>query len=171
MLHDIPIKVLPEKKTPQLSPEIQQAVLAILDELKEKPGALLPILHKVQDSLGYIPDESFSLIAQKLNLSRAEVHGVVSFYHHFRTEPVGKKMLYICRAESCQAMGANKLIEQVKDYLKIDFHQTTSDNQLTLEPVYCLGNCAHSPSVRIDDKIHGRVCMDKLQKLLEKNND
>lgn len=171
MLHDIPIKVLPEKETSILAPEVEQSICAVIAKLKEKPGALLPILHEVQNDLGYIPPESFSMIARALNLSRAEVHGVVSFYHHFRTEPVGKQVVYICRAESCQSMGANQLVQQTQAYLNLDFHETTPDHQLTLEPVYCLGNCAHSPSVRIDDKIHGRVSIEKLKRLLEKNND
>lgn len=125
--------------------------------LKDKPGALLPILHGVQDALGYIPSDSVPVIAKALNLSRAEVHGVISFYHYFRETPPGKHTIHLCRAESCQAMGASHLEEHVKSKLGIDFHETTADGRFSLEPVYCLGNCACSPAMQIGHDIHGRV--------------
>jgi len=131
------------------------------------PGALLPILHLIQDELGYVPDESVVIVADVLNLSRAEVHGVISFYHAFRTEPAGKQTLFLCRAEACQAMGARELERYVREKLKIGFHQTTSDGRISLEPVYCLGNCACSPAVMIDDAVHGRVTPERLDKLLD----
>jgi formate dehydrogenase subunit gamma len=135
----------------------QATIQEITNALKDKPGALLPILHAVQDTLGYIPAESVPQIAKALNLSRAEVHGVISFYHYFRETPPGKHTIHLCRAESCQAMGSKKLENHVKTRLGIDFHETTPDGQFSLEPVYCLGNCACSPAIQIDDEIYGRV--------------
>ena len=135
----------------------QATVQEITNALKDKPGALLPILHAVQDTLGYIPAESVPQIAKALNLSRAEVHGVISFYHYFRDTPPGKHTIHLCRAESCQAMGGKQLENHVKASLGIDFHETTPDGQFSLEPVYCLGNCACSPAMQIDDEIYGRV--------------
>jgi formate dehydrogenase subunit gamma len=134
-----------------------ETVQTILAELKDKPGALLPILHGIQDTLGYIPADSVPVIAQGLNLSRAEVHGVISFYHYFRDTPPGKHTIHLCRAESCQSMGANKLEAHVKAQLGIDYHETTGDGKFSLEPVYCLGNCACSPAMQIDHEIYGRV--------------
>jgi len=134
-----------------------ETVQTIIAELKDKPGALLPILHGVQDTLGYIPADSVPAIAQALSLSRAEVHGVISFYHYFRDTPPGKHTIHLCRAESCQSMGSEKLEAHVKATLGIDYHETTADGQFSLEPVYCLGNCACSPAMQIDHEIYGRV--------------
>jgi formate dehydrogenase subunit gamma len=138
----------------------QPTVQEIIATLKDKPGALLPILHGIQDALGYIPAESIPNIATALNLSRAEVHGVISFYHYFRDTPPGKQTIHLCRAESCQAMGGGQLEEHVKRKLGIDFHETTPDGKFSLEPVYCLGNCACSPAMQIDKEIYGRVSAD-----------
>ncbi|TLY48128.1 MAG: formate dehydrogenase subunit gamma [Gammaproteobacteria bacterium] len=140
-------------------PESQRAaVLRAIEAHRERPGALLPILHAVQDALGYVPQESLSLIAHELNLTRAEVHGVVSFYHHFRSSPPGRHIVRLCRAEACQALGARALEAHAKKTLGIDFHETTGDGAITLEPVYCLGNCGCGPSLLIDsDKLHARV--------------
>lgn len=132
-------------------------VQEVITALKDKPGALLPVLHGIQDALGYIPADSVPVIAKALNLSRAEVHGVISFYHYFRDTPPGKHTMHLCRAESCQAMGASRLEEHVKSKLGIDFHETTADGQFSLEPVYCLGNCACSPAMQIGHDIYGRV--------------
>src|SRR5687768_13647453 len=118
-------------------PSHASAIIQAIESEKQRPGALLPILHKIQDEIGYIPEEAITLIAGELNLSRAEVHGVVSFYHHFRRSPAGKNVIQVCRAEACQSMGADNLIAHVKKHLGIDFHQTTSDGSITLEPVYC----------------------------------
>lgn len=134
---------------------------------RELPGALLPLLHAVQDALGHVPDAAVPVIAEELNLSRAEVHGVISFYHHFRREPPGRHIVQICRAESCQALGARALEAEARALLGIDFHQTTPDRCITLEPVYCLGNCACSPAIRIDDEVHGRVDARTLAVLLD----
>jgi formate dehydrogenase subunit gamma len=124
---------------------------------KDRPGALLPLLHDIQDGLGYVPENALPEIAKALKLSRAEVHGVVSFYHHFRSTPPGKQVIRICRAEACQAMGAEALLSQIEARLKIKAGQTTPDGRFTLEAVYCLGNCACSPALLIDNDLHGRV--------------
>jgi formate dehydrogenase subunit gamma len=137
-----------------------QTIQSILTDLKDKAGALLPILHGIQDALGYIPPDSVPDIASALNLSRAEVHGVISFYHYFRDTPAGKHTIHLCRAESCQAMGSAALENHVKATLGIDYHETTADGQFSLEPVYCLGNCACSPAMQIDKDIYGRVTAD-----------
>ncbi|MEI6269149.1 MAG: formate dehydrogenase subunit gamma [Methylococcaceae bacterium] len=139
------------------SSNIQVTVQTITTALKDKPGALLPILHAIQDALGYVPAESVPTIADALRLSRAEVHGVISFYHYFRDTPPGKHTIHLCRAESCQAMGGKDLEKHVKTRLGIDFHETTEDGQFSLEPVYCLGNCACSPAMQIGNEIYGRV--------------
>ena len=136
---------------------MQVTVQNITTALKDKPGALLPILHAIQDTLGFVPDESIPTIAKALNLSRAEVHGVISFYHYFRNTKPGKKTIHLCRAESCQAMGGKHLETHVKSRLGIDFHETTADGHFSLEPVYCLGNCACSPAMQIGTEIYGRV--------------
>lgn len=136
---------------------INPKVHEIISGLKDKPGALLPILHGIQDYLGYIPSDTVPEIADALNLSRAEVHGVISFYHYFRDTPPGKTTVHICRAESCQAMGSQALENHVKSKLGINYHETTADGLFSLEPVYCLGLCACSPSVQIEKEVYGRV--------------
>ena len=130
------------------------------------PGGLLPLLRDLQDQLGHIPADAVPTIAQAMKLSRAEVHGVVSFYHDFRTEPAGRHLLQICRAEACQAMGARALEAYAKERLGVDYGGTTEDGEVTLEPVYCLGNCACSPSVRLDDAVYARVDGERLDQLL-----
>jgi len=138
----------------------------VLEERKQQPGALLPILHGIQDALGYVPREAIGHIAQALNLSRAEIHGVVTFYHYFRTSPPGRHTVYVCRAESCQSMGADRLVEHAKSKLGVDFHETTSDGAFTLEPIYCLGNCACSPAMMVDDEIYGRVTPERFEEVM-----
>lgn len=144
--------------------------LAAIEQLAnaqaDRPGALLPILHSIQDQFGYVPDSAVPVVAKVLNLSRAEVHGVVTFYHFFRTKPPGKHTLFVCRAEACQAMGARALESHVREKLNVDFHQTTADGRYSLEPVYCLGNCACSPAVMIDETVYGRVTPERLDELL-----
>jgi formate dehydrogenase subunit gamma len=142
---------------PDIPPSIRDAVLDVTGRMKDMPGALLPVLHGVQQALGYVPEVSVPLIARELNLSRADVHGVITFYHFFRSRPSGKRVIYVCRAESCQAMGAVALEEHIKQRLGVDFHETTADGAYTLEPVYCLGNCACSPAIMVDDELKGRV--------------
>ena len=135
----------------------ERAVRAIVDGLKDEPGALMPILRRIQDDLGWVPPASVALIAKALNLSRAEVHGVVSFYHDFRHVPPGRNVVRVCRAESCQAMGAVALADHIKRRLGVDFGQTSPDGGVTLDAVYCFGNCARSPAVVINGRIIGCV--------------
>jgi len=142
---------------PDLPEDVRSAVLDVTGRLKDTPGALLPVLHGVQDALGYVPDTAVPLIARELNLSRADVHGVISFYHFFRQTPPGRRVIHLCRAESCQAMGAVTLEKHIKQRLGIDFHQTTADGAYSLEPVYCLGNCACSPALMVDGELKGRM--------------
>ena len=144
-------------KEPGLPPEQRRAVLDAIEPRKTLPGALLPILHAVQEALGHVPRDAVPLIANALNLSRADVHGVVSFYHYFRSEPAGRHVLQVCRAESCQAMGGAALEAHACKTLGVDWHGTTGDGAMTLEPVYCLGNCALSPAVMFDGELHGRM--------------
>lgn len=131
------------------------------------PGGLLPLLHAIQDDIGFVPETTYPDIAHALALSVAEVHGVVTFYHHFRTHPVGKHVLQICRAESCQSMGSAALENTIKANLGVDYHQTTTDGEITLLPVYCLGNCACSPAVMIDDEVYGRMNADKVHAIIQ----
>jgi formate dehydrogenase subunit gamma len=139
---------------------------AHIEACRAMPGGLLPLLHLIQDDLGYIPEESYTAIATALNLSVAEVHGVVSFYHHFRTHVPGRHVLQVCRAESCQAMGCTALEEHLKSRLNVDYHQTTADGAITLEPVYCLGNCALSPAVMMDNELYGRVSAAQIDQIV-----
>ena len=150
----------------QLDPSLAQTIAGVVAKLKDKPGALLPILHGIQDALGYVPAAAVPLIADGLNLSRAEVHGVISFYHYFRESPPGRHTLYMCRAEACQSMDQRNLEQHARNTLGIDFHQTTADGALTFEPVYCLGNCACSPAVMIDGELYGRVTPDRFDEIV-----
>lgn len=159
----IPIKLEPRSSLP---PQDSAAVHAVLARLKDLPGALLPILHGVQEALGYVPKDAVPVIAQTLNISRAEVHGVVSFYHYFRSEKPGQHVVYLCRAEACQANGAVELEAHAKRALGVDFHGTTADRRYTLEPVYCLGNCALGPNLLIDDELHARVSPERFDQLM-----
>ena len=143
----------------------------IVRDHADRPGPLLLVLHAVQKELGYVPDESIPLIAEGLNLSRAEVHGVVSFYHYFRRTPSGKHVIRICRAESCQAMKGESLATHAQQRLQIAFHETTDDGVFSLEPVYCLGNCACSPAIMIDDELHGRVSAERFDALIAAQED
>lgn len=140
-----------------LSPAERSAVLSACQELKEQPGALLPILHAVQAALGFVPKDAVPVIARELNWSVADVHGVMTFYHYFRSSRPGRHTVHICRAEACQAVGSMPLEEHAKRTLGIDYHGTTADGAISLEAVYCLGNCALGPSIMIDEKLLGRV--------------
>lgn len=158
----IPLKA-PRPRDPAagLEPGQRAAVDAALDAHRTLPGALLPVLHAIQDRLGWVPPAVLPLVAHALNLTRAEVHGVVSFYHHFRSEKPGRHIVRVCRAEACQAFGARALEAHAQRVLGIDFHATTADGAITLEPVYCLGNCGCGPSVLVDaDELHARVTPD-----------
>jgi len=137
--------------------DIVDRTRAIVSNLRSLEGPLLPILHEVQDEFGYVPQEALPVIADELNLSRAEVHGVMTFYHDYRDHPAGRHVLKLCRAEACQSMGGNAMADRVKSLLGIDFHQTTLDGGVTLEPVYCLGLCACAPAAMLDGELYGRV--------------
>lgn len=131
-----------------------------------RPGGLLPVLHEVQDTLGHVPPGLVAEIADGFNISRAEVHGVMTFYPHFRSEPAAPHTLQVCRAESCQAMGGDALADHARHILGCDFHATTRDGAVRLEPVYCLGLCAQSPAVMLDGEPHARVTPARLDRLL-----
>jgi formate dehydrogenase subunit gamma len=152
---------------PVISRVQTQAVLGICTELKSLAAPLIPILHAVQEKVGFVPKEAVPLIARELNLSVAEVHGVVSFYHYFRQDPGGRHIVHVCRAEACQAVGAPALEAHAKRALGVDFHGTTRDGAIRLEPVYCLGNCALGPSVMIDHELHGRVSPERFDELIQ----
>lgn len=143
------------------------AVQTAIEDCASMPGALLPVLHAIQDSIGYIPGDAVPLVATALNLSRAEVHGVVTFYHHFHDRPCGKHRVEICRAEACQARGARQLEAHAQKRLACGFHETSAQGDITLEPVYCLGLCATGPAVSIDGKLHSRVTPQRFDNLLE----
>lgn len=149
-----------------LSFEHGESVRRIVGDLKGRPGPLIEVLHAIQAELGYVPPAAVPLVASELNLSRAEVHGVVSFYHFFRSTPPGVHTVSVCRAESCQAVGGEALAAHARRRLGVDFHQTTPDGRFSLEPVYCLGNCACSPAVMIDGRLHGRVSPERFDTLL-----
>jgi formate dehydrogenase subunit gamma len=151
----------------ELSTQQVTKIAAHIELHKNMAGALLPLLHAIQDDIGYVPEEAYLPISKALALSVAEVHGVVTFYHHFRRHPAGQHILQVCRAESCQAMGSEKLEADIKASLGIDYHQTTSDGAITLEPVYCLGNCACSPAVMLDDEVYGRMNAEKVAELVK----
>lgn len=143
-----------------------EAVTAIVEEMRDLPGAMLPILHAIQDRLGHVPADAVPVVAKALNLSRAEVHGVLTYYHHFRLMPPARHVLHLCRAESCQAMGSEKLAEHAKNALGCDFHGRSKDGSFSLEPIYCLGLCASSPAVMLDGEVHARMDAGKLDALL-----
>ncbi|MBB3976813.1 formate dehydrogenase subunit gamma [Rhizobium azooxidifex] len=140
-----------------VSGDVAARTLAIVTAMKGTEGPLLPILHEIQAEFGFVPQDCLPVIARELNLSRAEVHGVVTFYHDFRDHPTGRHVLKLCRAEACQSMGADAVAARVKALLGIDFHQTTLDGAVTLEPVYCLGLCSCAPSAMLDGEVHGRL--------------
>ncbi|HWF98467.1 MAG TPA: formate dehydrogenase subunit gamma [Steroidobacteraceae bacterium] len=150
----------------KLVPEHAEIIRRVAADLKGRPGPLLEVLHAIQAQLGHVPPAAVPLVAAELNLSRAEVHGVISFYHYFRSRPPGAHTVSVCRAESCQAVGAEALAAHARQRLGVDFHETTPDGRFSLEPVYCLGNCACSPAVMIDGSLHGRVTPERLDALL-----
>ncbi|MEN5237050.1 MULTISPECIES: formate dehydrogenase subunit gamma [Pseudomonas] len=139
----------------------------VLAREKDTPGALLPILHAIQAGVGYIPDIAINEIAHALNLSLAEVRGVISFYHDFRTTPPARHTLRLCRAESCQSRGAEALAAQLREQLGLDDHGTSADGALSLRPVYCLGACACSPALELDGQLHARLTPERLRALVE----
>lgn len=140
-------------------------IKSILDRAFQ-PGELLPALHAIQDAVGFIPAESVADIAAAFNLSRAEVHGVISFYHHFRSTPPAPHTVRICQAEACQSMGAEQLLAHAEKTLGCCLHEKSADGRFSLEPVYCLGHCATSPAMMIGETVHARVTPARFDQLL-----
>ncbi|PWK68512.1 formate dehydrogenase subunit gamma [Aminobacter sp. AP02] len=149
------------------STEIAARTAAVISELKSLEGPLIPILHGVQEEFGYVPQETLPIIAEALNLSRAEVHGVFTFYHDFRHHPAGRHVLKVCQAEACQSMGSDAIAAQIKQKLGIGFHETSKDGDVTLEPIYCLGLCACAPAAMLDGEVIGRLDADKIDEIAE----
>ena len=145
-------------------PDVASVIASRYDN---KPDALLEILHDLQHEVGHIPEASLPVLAKALNISRAEVHGVVSFYHEFRRKPAGRHVVKMCRAEACQSMKGNELAEAAQKSLKVKFGETTSDGAITLEAVYCLGLCATSPSLLVDERPMGRMTPKKFETLVK----
>jgi formate dehydrogenase subunit gamma len=173
MSDQTPRRVIPIKVEPpgSLTAAERSTVLDACARLKSMPGALLPVLHAVQEALSFVPKDAVPLIALELNLSIAEVHGVVSFYHYFLQKRPGRHVFHVCRAEACQALGSVALEAHVKKRLGVDYHGTTSDGSVTLEPVFCLGNCALGPSLMIDQRLHGRVTAERFDVLLAQSRE
>ena len=145
---------------------LTETMAEILARHRGREGPMLPILHSVMEAFGHIPEAAVPLIADDLNIGRAEVHGVISFYHDFRKEPAGRHVLKICRAEACQAVGGAALSQAVLDTLDLDWGGTTPDGRVTVEPVYCLGLCACGPAAMIDDRVIGRADETKIEEAL-----
>lgn len=160
--------LMPNPPSPLKSAPVPEWLAPLLAEHAHQPGALLPLLHAVQDLRGHIPTEAVQPIAHALNLSRAEVHGVITYYHFFRSTPPGKHVVQVCRAESCQACGSEALMSLAEKALGCASHSTREDGQVSLEPVYCLGLCSSSPAIQIDERLHARVTPERLTQLLSK---
>ena len=138
----------------------------LIAQHKDLPGALMPLLHAVQDTIGHVPESVVPRIAAALNLSRAEVHGVITFYHHFRREPAGRTVVQVCRAEACQSCGADELLAHAERALGCAPHHTSADGAFTLEAVFCLGLCASSPAIRVGERLHSRVTAEKFDRVI-----
>ena len=148
------------------STQVKARAEAVIAEHIGLEGPLLPILHGIQDEFGHVPAETLPLIADALNLSRAEVHGVATFYHDYRREPAGRHVLKVCRAEACQAMDGDALAARLQQLLGLGFHETAADGSVTLEPIYCLGLCACAPAAMLDGEVIGRLDADKLDEIV-----
>jgi formate dehydrogenase subunit gamma len=142
-------------------------IAEIIAPYKGLEGPAMPMLHAIQAAFGYVPEAAIPVVAQALNLSRAEVHGIVSFYHDFRHAPAGRRVLKLCRAEACQSFGADRLAAQASARLGITWHETTADGAVTLEPVFCLGLCAAAPCGMVDDRSVARLTPERLDAILE----
>jgi formate dehydrogenase subunit gamma len=140
---------------------------AVIEGTEGLEGPLLPILHGIQEEFGYVPTESLPVIAEALNISKAEVHGVVTFYHDYRRAPAGRHVLKLCQAEACQSMGSEAIAARMKQLLGIGFGETAADGSVTLEPVYCLGLCACAPAAMLDGQVIGRLDADRLDEIVE----
>jgi formate dehydrogenase subunit gamma len=147
-------------------PPLADQVRAVNDAHRGDRGALLPILHGLQAEFGYVGQEMVPILARELNISRADVHGVISFYTDFRAEPAGRTVVRICRAEACQSVGAEKLAEHVQQVFGVKLGQTTPDGSVTVEQVFCLGNCALGPAAQINGRMHGKLDESRLDALI-----
>ena len=147
----------------------KQSAREIIEGFENRPEMLVQILHAFLDRFGWISDEAIRQLASELNLSRADVHGVVSYYHDFRTSPPGKHVVKICEAEACQSMGSRELSKHAQESLGLGMHESNDD--VTLEPVYCLGNCACSPAIMVDGKTFGRVNADRFDEIVATMNE
>ena len=152
---------------PVYSPWSAERASAIIARHKSRPGAALPILHELQAEFGFVPEAAVPLVAEALNVSRAEMHGTVTFYHDFRKAPPGRRVLKLCRAESCQAAGGDTLAARAEESLGVEMGQTTPDGRVTLEAVYCLGLCHSSPAAMLDSRVHAMLDDQKLEALLK----
>jgi formate dehydrogenase subunit gamma len=150
----------------QLDPESAAVVDGVVAAHAHVAAPLMPVLHAVQEALGYIPLAAIPRVARGLNMTRAEVYGVVTFYHHFRTAPTGRHIVAICQAEACKAMGSDELTRHAKQSLGVDYHETTGDGLFSLEPVYCLGNCACTPSIMVGTDVHARVTPQRFDEII-----
>ncbi len=150
----------------QPTPNEVETVRRIVADMKGRPGPLLEVLHAIQASLGHVPESVVPVVAEGLNLSRAEVHGVITFYHDFRRQPAGRHVLKLCRAEACQAAGGDPLAARAESRLGLRIGSTAPDGSVTLEPVYCLGLCALAPSAMLDGRVVGRLDQERLDALL-----
>jgi formate dehydrogenase subunit gamma len=153
--------------TQETSTTTEALVREIAAAHRGQRGALLPILHAVQEALGWVPTDAIAVLADELNLSRADVHGVVTFYHDFRSRPAGRTTVRVCRAEACQAVGAGRLVAQLRDRHGISLGETSPNGSLTVEQVFCLGNCALGPAVQVNGRLHGRVDEVRLASILD----
>jgi formate dehydrogenase subunit gamma len=151
----------------RFEPWSETRTVEIVHEHLALEGPLMPILHALQHAFGHVPEEAIPVLAQELNLSRAEVHGVVTFYHDFRRELSGKHVLKMCRAEACQSMGCERLVERAEERLGLECGSTSADGRVTLEAVYCLGLCATAPSAMLDGRVVGRLDTNRLDQLLK----
>jgi len=146
--------------------DVAERTIDVINEYKAIEGPLLPVLHAIQEEFGYVPAETLTLIAEALNLSRAEVHGVMTFYHDFRASPTGRHVIRLCRAEACQSMDGDRGAEAVQKLLGIGWGETTGDGKITLEAVYCLGLCACAPAAQVDDRLIGRLNEGKAERMI-----
>lgn len=149
-----------------MTKDVEAAARSVFKRHSRQEGALLPILHDLQEEFGYIPVEALPLLADNLNISRAEVYGVVTFYHDFHFEPHGEHTITLCAAEACQSVGARPLIERAKDRLGLDWGETSPDGRVTLKQTFCLGLCACGPAAMVDEKLVGRLNAEKLDAII-----
>lgn len=156
-----------EESVAAFEPWNEQRAGEIIAAELDREGAALPILHALQAAFGYVPHDAVPMVASALNLTRAEVYGIVTFYHEFREHPPGRHMLHVCRAEACQSLGADALHARMRQKLGVEWHGTTADGAVTVEPVFCLGLCAVGPAALLDGRPIGRLDDAKLQAELE----